>query len=70
MNPDFKKTQDEITFYQNAEKLTDRELLELQAFYQFQIRKNSVSLRNNILFFFYLTFATILISIFILINKG
>jgi hypothetical protein len=63
MNPDYKKTHDEITFYENAEKLTDRELLELQAYYQFQIRKNSLSIRNNVLFFFYLFIVCALIAV-------
>lgn len=69
MNPDYKKTHDEITFYQNAEKLTDRELLELQAYYNFQNRKNILSIRNNVLFFFYLTIVSIVITALILFNK-
>ena len=70
MNPDYKKTHDEITFYENAEKLTDRELLELQAFYHSQNRKKLESIKDNVQFFFYLTVVSILILAFIIINKS
>jgi hypothetical protein len=66
MNTEFKKTDEEITFYNKAEKLSDRELQELQAFLLYQNKKNTISIRNNVLFFFYLFIVTAIVSAILL----
>jgi hypothetical protein len=62
-------TDDERKFYENAEKLTDRELQEKQAYYLAQLNKNTLNIKNNVQFWFYATIISTALAILILGNQ-
>jgi hypothetical protein len=58
---------DQILYNQQAEELTDRELQLKQAYYLSQINKNTISIKNNVQFWFYLTIVSIAVGILALV---
>lgn len=50
-------------------ELTDRELLERQAFYLMKIEQSNNSIKNNVQFWFYFTIIALALSILILASK-
>ena len=66
MNPFYHGDNDQKSFYQELEKLTDRELQEYQCLKLSNIENNTNRIKNNVIFWFYLSIAITLISIAIL----
>ena len=60
---------DQRKFYKQIESYTDRELLELQAFFALQTKNNSQSIKFNVQFLFYLAIISIIIAVVIIINS-
>lgn len=61
---------EQIVYNQQAEELTDRELQLKQAYYLSQINKNTISIKNNVQFWFYFTIISIAIGVLILVING
>lgn len=61
---------EQIVYNQQAEELTDRELQLKQAYYLSQINKSTISIKNNVQFWFYLTIISIAIGVLILVMNG
>jgi hypothetical protein len=62
-------TDDEKSFYDYIETLTDRELQEKQALYLRNLQKNTLNTKNNVQFFFYFAIVSFAISILFLVPK-
>lgn len=62
-------THDQIIFNQQIEALTDRELQVKQAYYLAQINKNTLSIKNNVQFWFYATIVSAALGILILLSQ-
>jgi hypothetical protein len=65
MRTELIKTEPAREFYRTTEELTDRELLERQAFYLYEINQNTKKTKENIQFFFYLTIFGMIASLII-----
>lgn len=61
---------DQILYNQQAEELTDRELQLKQAYYLSQINKNTLSIKNNVQFWFYITIVSIAGGVIILVMNS
>jgi 5-formaminoimidazole-4-carboxamide-1-beta-D-ribofuranosyl 5'-monophosphate synthetase len=61
-------TDDEKSFYDYIETLTDRELQEKQALYLRDIQKNTLSTKNNVQFFFYFAMVSLVLSSYFVIT--
>jgi hypothetical protein len=61
---------DQILFNEQAEELTDRELQLKQAYYLSQINKNTLSIKNNVQFWFYITIVSIAGGVLILVMNS
>lgn len=66
MRPELIKTDNAREFYKTTEELTDRELLEKQTFYLWEINKNTKKTKENLQFFFYFTIVSLLAALVIL----
>ena len=61
---------DQILYNEQAEELTDRELQLKQAYYLSQINKNTLSIKNNVQFWFYLTILSIAAGVFLMLKNS
>lgn len=61
---------DQILYNEQAKELTDRELQLKQAYYLSQINKNTLSIKNNVQFWFYLTILSIAAGIFFMLKNS
>ena len=61
---------DQILYNEQAEELTDRELQLKQAYYLSQINKNTLSIKNNMQFWFYLTILSIAAGVFLMLKNS
>ncbi len=61
---------DQILYNEQAEELTDRELQLKQAYYLSQINKNTLSIKNNVQFWFYITIVSIVGGFIILVMNS
>jgi hypothetical protein len=61
---------DQILYNEQAEELTDRELQLKQAYYLSQINKNTLSIKNNVQFWFYLTILSIVAGVFLMLKNS
>lgn len=61
---------DQILYNEQAEELTDRELQLKQAYYLSQINKNTLSIKNNVQFWFYLTILSIAAGVFFMLKNS
>lgn len=68
MQKQFKNTKEEITTFNKLEELNDRELQELIAYNLLEIKRKTLSIKNNVQFFYYF-FIVVLILTFIFLNK-
>ncbi len=60
---------DQILYNEQAKELTDRELQLKQAYYLSQINKNTLSVKNNVQFLFYLTILSIAAGVFLMLKN-
>lgn len=61
---------DQILYNEQAKELTDRELQLKQAYYLSQINKNTLSIKNNVQFWFYLTILSIAAGVFLMLKNS
>lgn len=64
------KSSDQILYNEQAKELTDRELQLKQAYYLSQINKNTLSIKNNVQFWFYLTILSIAAGVFLMLKNS
>ncbi|QRE14601.1 hypothetical protein, partial [Flavobacterium psychrophilum] len=68
MNPIYHGDKDTKSFYEEIEKLTDRELQERQAFYLRTIARSNHSIKLNLQFWFYFALVVGAIALAISLN--
>ncbi len=68
MRPELIKTDNSREFYKTTEELTDRELLEKQTFYLWEINQNTKKAKENLQFFFYFTIVSVIAAVLISIK--
>lgn len=68
MRPELIKTDNAREFYKTTEELTDRELLEKQTFYLWEINQNTKKAKENLQFFFYFTIVSVIAAVLISIK--
>ncbi|AIT65688.1 hypothetical protein [Flavobacterium psychrophilum] len=69
MNPIYHGDKDTKSFYEEIEKLTDRELQERQAFYLRTIARSNHSIKLNLQFWYYFAIAIGAIAFIVMANK-
>ena len=68
MRSELIKTDNSREFYKTTEELTDRELLEKQTFYLWEINQNTKKAKENLQFFFYFTIVSVIAAVLISIK--